>query len=125
MANSVSANPKLWRAITVSVVSLLSITSAYAVDPTFAIKDVTSDVGVSLVLTADFNRDNIADIGTLGSKGFSVQLGKGDGTFAAPIGTSIGSESNTAVTGDVNGDGMLDVVTGGDLLTVLLGNGDG
>jgi hypothetical protein len=113
------------RAITIFVLVILSVSAGFAADPTFSIKDVPSVSGVSYVLTADFNRDNIADIGVLGGGGFSVQLGKGDGTFGSPITTSVGVESNTVVTGDVNGDGIPDIVAGGDQLAVLLGIGDG
>ena len=55
----------------------------------------------------------------------SVHRGTGDGTFRAAQ-TSGAVASNGAVTlADLNGDGTLDVVTGGGALSVSLGNGDG
>src|SRR5262249_50133182 len=59
----------------------------------------------------------------------SVLLGLGDGTFGPHIDTSTtGQIVEYLATGDLNGDGHVDVaVTAGDPLvtTVLLGNGDG
>src|SRR5262249_35176028 len=75
------------------------------------------------VAVADFNTDAIPDLLT-NDGGTSVLLGKGDGTFQAPKNSGIGGSAHAI--GDFNGDGKLDVVTGGgDLLVVLLGNGDG
>src|ERR1039457_2870048 len=72
------------------------------------------------LLTGDFNGDGKPDL----AAGNSVYLGKGDGTFQAPL-TFFGI---ALATGDFNGDGILDLVVGdsSDNLTgILYGNGDG
>lgn len=56
-----------------------------------------------------------------------VRLGNGDGTFRALTTTSTNTSGNGFLTtGDVNGDGILDVVTsGGGATSILIGNGNG
>jgi hypothetical protein len=85
---------------------------------------ITLNVAAALPVVADFNGDGKADIAYPGT---TVLLGKGDGTFGAPI-QSPGAPG-PMVTGDFNGDGILDLFSRGDILvtkgTVLLGNGDG
>jgi hypothetical protein len=82
---------------------------------------------------ADFNGDGIPDLAIplYGSNDIAILLGKGDGTFAAPVmvsvlGTIVGIEQ--IVVADFNGDGIPDlaVITNADNSTVdiLLGNGD-
>jgi hypothetical protein len=74
----------------------------------------------------DFNRDGKLDLVATGSKA-NLYLGKGDGTFAAAISiqTPNGYSGNPAV-GDFNGDGKLDLAMPvGNIVSVLLGNGDG
>ena len=109
-----------------------------------------SDHMVSIA-TGDFNGDGDLDIVTGGianlggGGGIGVLLGEGDGTFAAATAYSSGvivdthREYNRSVAvGDVNNDGALDVLAGGndynystggsgtvETLGLLLGNGDG
>lgn len=103
--------------------------------------------------SGDFNGDGKLDIVTVGAAGSSTEdnttdsvsmlLGNGDGSFGKATIYSTGNivvehEMTEAVAvGDVNGDGRLDVVTGGfddnnfapgktpHSMGVLLGNGDG
>ncbi len=86
----------------------------------------------ALVL-GDLNGDGILDLVTAGDSGpgmATVRLGTGDGTFGTA--TSYGAESSGSFAlslGDLNGDGILDLVTGGygasGTVTVRLGAGDG
>ena len=84
-----------------------------------------------LMLTGDFNADGKPDLVIMDdySRGFQVLLGNGDGSFQAPVDTTVSGLSNFAV-GDFNSDGKTDlVVTTGSigqvLISVYLSNGDG
>jgi VCBS repeat protein/HYDIN/CFA65/VesB family protein/centrosomal CEP192-like protein len=97
-------------------------------DGTF--KRVDSDAGYApgALALGDFNRDGILDVVVVDLvTSMSVLLGKGDGTFhpapASPL-SSFVAPSILAV--DVNHDGKLDLVAGGNgPATTLFGNGDG
>jgi hypothetical protein len=85
--------------------------------------------GGDYAAVADVNGDGKLDIVT---SGFSVLLGKGDGTFTVGSSFSLQTDWTSPIqVADVNGDGKVDVITpGADLnnnriLNVLLGNGDG
>jgi hypothetical protein len=113
-------------------------------DGTFA-PQVTYAVGSSpeFLLAGDFNGDGRLDLAVANAGNYpdfagivSVLLGNGDGTFQAPITTTVGTAPISMVASDFNGDGRLDlaVVDSGDMvfggtrpgdLTVLQGNGDG
>ncbi len=83
--------------------------------------------------TADLNGDGFPDIvgvsasanGSLGR--VDVLLGKGDGTFNPVLQTAVNIAATRISVGDLNDDGVPDlVVTGnGNAILVLIGNGDG
>jgi FG-GAP-like repeat len=58
----------------------------------------------------------------------SVLLGRGDGTFQAPLTLPVGSGPFSLAAGDFNHDGHLDLVaanSGSHDVSILLGRGDG
>ncbi len=86
----------------------------------------------------DFNGDGIPDLvvgntelptagsGILGT--VSVLLGNGNGTFQTQQTLATGSSPRSVVVGDVNGDGIPDIIVGdfaSNTVSVLLGNGNG
>ncbi len=91
--------------------------------------------GAGAIAVGDFNGDGFLDIASItkenpGSAGgpgaLSIFPGKGDGTFGVPVTTNIAASSMT--TGDVNGDGRLDIALAdfyGQDAIVLIGKGDG
>jgi hypothetical protein len=63
-----------------------------------------------------------------GANSVSVLLGNGDGTFKAHTDFATGRQPNSVASGDLNGDGKLDLATANfnnDNVSVLIGNGDG
>jgi FG-GAP-like repeat/FG-GAP repeat len=94
----------------------------------------TSEHAFSLI-ALDLNGDSKPDLaagnsGGLGTRanGVSVLLGKGDGTFKAPVTYPTGNGLSAVVARDLNGDGMPDFAVANssdDTIGVLLNNGDG
>jgi VCBS repeat protein/FG-GAP repeat protein len=81
--------------------------------------------GSFTLAVGDFNNDGKLDLVTTS---VGVILGKGDGTFGAPIySTGPSSGMQAIAVGDFNGDGKLDLagVSLDSGLYVMLGNGDG
>jgi hypothetical protein len=108
-------------------------------DGTFvASVDYASGMGPTSVVLGDLNNDGKLDIIMPNSNvsrvdTVSVLLGKGDGTFADEVDYTTADYPRTAVLGDLNGDGWVDIVTSNSgeppwysgTVSVLLGNADG
>jgi hypothetical protein len=85
--------------------------------------------GTKMVALADMNNDGKLDLVSLNELGnnISIALGNGNGTFLPAENKAISNASSLKhfkIT-DLNGDGNLDVLTGGSRIVVSMGNGDG
>jgi len=81
-----------------------------------AIADLNHDGKLDLVIS------QCSDENCAGGE-VSILLGNGNGTFQSPVGYAV--NGGAAVIGDVNGDGIPDIVVAGNPAQVMLGNGDG
>ena len=89
-----------------------------------AVNNLPSPIAVA---TGDFNRDGQLDAAVVNGNGVTVLLGKGDGTFQAPMNYATTAPPSALAVADLNRDGKLDLVVGinGAGINILLGNGDG
>lgn len=95
-------------------------------DGTFKLGTPVSVSSGQVLAVADFNGDGKPDVLEQGTGTLLVMLGKGDGTFQAPISTASGASLVDVATADLNGDGKADVVgVFGSALFVYISKGDG
>ncbi len=97
--------------------------------------DYPSGTYLNASAVGDFNRDGIPDLAVLnnangvGPGGLSILLGNGDGTFQAAVSYPAGSQPNSLVVADLNGDGIADLavadIVEDGYISILLGLGDG
>ena len=83
--------------------------------------------GLSMA-AGNYNADGFADLASVDGSSLQVLLGKGDGTFAAPVNYAVGSNPVFVLKQDLNRDGKNDLVVvnqDSDNISILLGNGDG
>jgi hypothetical protein len=95
------------------------------------IPNSTANSSNNFVAAIDFNRDGKLDLAEQGFGGeILVLLGNGDATFQSPVISMVGAggDASAYATGDMNGDGALDLLACDSNLNtvdVFLGAGDG
>lgn len=80
------------------------------------------------VVTGDFNADRRPDVAVGQAGSVVILLGNGAGAFAAPLQWPIAGKASALATGDVNGDGRLDLAftdSASGSSGLLLGDGQG
>ena len=123
----------------VLIVSMLFAVAGITHGQTCSVTTATTDHSPSLpseVVSGDFNGDGNLDLATIGDDQMepdvlprvSVLLNNGDGSFAAPLSTIVGSVGIAMDAGDLDNDFDLDIVIENEeqgTISILLNNGDG
>lgn len=97
-------------------------------DGTFDEPALFDSAGCNASSPGDFNGDDRPDVAAACDDGVRIYLGKGDGSFHAPIITGFPNRPYHIAVADLNGDGIPDLVVSevnASALWVLLGTGDG
>jgi hypothetical protein len=114
-------------------IAWIAIAGMIAVAPALYAEDAP-DEAPHLVVTADFNRDGIADLAQVsegkgsGPRVLTVLLGRpGGGFFSGGVELALKSDPKSLVAGDFNGDGIPDLLVGDEdgVVTEFLGDGTG
>src|SRR5258708_4664192 len=85
--------------------------TAAAHSQSFNRPDIPTGSAPQQVAVADFNRDGKPDIVVANGGSVSILLGNGDGTFRAPITTTVNAFPRALAVVDLNGDGVPDSVS--------------
>jgi len=91
----------------------------------------TQTLSSTALAVGDFNGDGKTDVAVtvplaqVGTFGVAVLLGNGNGTFQTPVTYAVNGTPVALAAADINKDGKLDIVAGGNGISALLGNGNG
>ena len=91
----------------------------------------TQTLSSTALAVGDFNGDGKADVAVtqplaqVGTYGVAVLVGNGNGTFQTPVTYAVNGSPVALAAADINKDGKLDLVAGGNGISTLLGNGNG
>ncbi len=89
----------------------------------------STNFGSGYMQAADFNNDGLVDIGIVSLTDFTIHTSNGDGTYSLYNKSDLGNNSYTYEVGDLNADGILDIVVqtdgNGGTNKAFLGSSDG
>lgn len=77
------------------------------------------------VVFADLDSDGNLDLVSSNDSGVAIRLGLGGGSFGPELDVPVAGAPAFVESGDLNGDGIPDLVVGGAAVYILIGNGDG